>query len=575
MKELQPLKDREKLFTDFYVFDTETNGLRAKSDAFIFGVIYGHNFTKVLYSVDEFKKEFNDVRYKRKKVYAHNAEYDLNVIYDNIYELDRKAIFNGKFICCTNGNAMFADSMNIYPTSVKVIGSILGLEKQEIDNEYKEGTYKGIVTQKMIDYCIRDCEIVYNALYQIFQMVGSIKITLAGLSLDYFRRKFLKQKLVYNDFLSKYFFESYFGGRTEAFYIGKTNAYCYDMNSMYPDAMKYVTFPDPSKLRKANFCDIKIFVEKYLKYYEGVAYVKLFHEENYFGFLPYKKDNKLLFPCGTFEGWYNFNELRFAISEGVVKLISVYDIIYAEGVISPFIEFVDYNYNRRKNDPNELNKLIIKLLLNSLYGKFAQRIKSEMIYIENIEMQIGLIEEYEKEKTLIKIIPFNAERLDCFIEVKSNKGFLYNTIPVYSSYITSHARVKLLQNMLKYKEYKPLYCDTDSIFFEKLPPIADSTELGKFKRENKIVTEIRGLKNYTYIENEVSKDRIKGVPKNAIKTGVNQYEYSTLIKTRESIARNQIVGINTKRTKVLTMKYDKRIVIENGQTKAIILQMNK
>jgi hypothetical protein len=571
MKELQPLKERNILLTDFYVFDTETNGLRAKSDAFIFGVIYGHNFTKVLYSVDDFKKEFKDERYKRKKVYAHNAEYDLNVIYDNIYELDRKAIFNGKFICCTNGNAMFADSMNIYPTSVKIIGSILGLEKQELENEYKEGTYKGTVTQKMIDYCIRDCEIVYNALYEIFTMVGSIKITLAGLSLDYFRRKFLKEKIVYNEYLCKYFFESYFGGRTEAFYIGKTNAYCYDINSMYPDAMKYCQFPNPKTLRKANFCDTKIFVEKYLQYYEGVAHVKLFHVEHFFGFLPFKKDGKLLFPTGTFEGWYNFNELRFAIEQGIVKLIRVMDIIYSEPVISPFIEFVDYNYERRKNDPNELNKLIIKLLLNSLYGKFAQRIKSEMIYIDNIETQIGLIEEYEKAKTLIKIIPFNAERLDCFIEVKSNKGFLYNTIPVYSSYITSHARVKLLQAMLQYKDKKPLYCDTDSIFFAELPDIKDSTELGKFKRENKIVTEIRGLKNYSYIEDEILKNRIKGVPKNAIKTGINQYEYSTLIKTRESVARNQVVGINTKRTKVLTMKYDKRIVDKNGETKAIIL----
>jgi hypothetical protein len=571
MKELQPLKERNKLFTDFYVFDTETNGLRAKSDAFIFGVIYGHNFVKVLYSVDDFKKEFKDERYKRKKVYAHNAEYDLNVIYDNIYELDKKAIFNGKFICCTNGVALFADSLNIYPASVKEIGRISGLEKMELENEYKEGTFKGKVTDKMIEYCIRDCEIIYNALYSIFTLVGSIKITLAGLSLDYFRRKFLKEKIQYNEYLCKYFFESYFGGRTEAFYIGKTKAYCYDVNSMYPYAMKYCNFPNPKTLRIVPFCDAKVLINKYLKYYEGVAHVKLYHEPNYFGFLPFKKDGKLLFPCGTFEGWYNFNELRFALENNVIKLISVKEVVYSEAVISPFIEFVDFNYNRRKVETNELTRLIIKLLLNSLYGKFAQRIKSEMIYIDNIEIQIGLIEEYEKAKTLLKIIPFNAERLDCFIEVKSNKGFLYNTIPVYSSYITSFARIELLRYMIKYKDKEPLYCDTDSIFFAQLPDIKDSTELGKFKKENKTVTEIRGLKNYSYLENEVLKDRIKGVPKNAIKTGVNQYEYSTLIKTRESVSRNQIVGINTKRTKVLSMKYDKRIVDKNGQTKAIIL----
>jgi len=571
MKDLQPLKRREKLFTDFFVFDTETNGLRAKPDAFIFGVVYGHNYQKVIHSVEEFKKEFQHERYKRKKVFAHNAEYDLNVIYENIYSVDRKAIFNGKFICCTNGNCTFADSMNIYPTSVKEIGRVSGLEKMELEEQYKEGTFTGKVTAKMIEYCVRDCEIVYNALYAIFTLVGSIKITLAGLSLDYFRRNFLKEKIEYNEYLCKYFFESYFGGRTEAFYIGNTNAYCYDMNSMYPDAMKFCQFPNPKTLNKISFCTNEMFIKKYLNFFEGVAHVTLFHEANFFGFLPYKSGGKLLFPVGRFEGWYNFNELRYAIAQGVVKLIKVQEVIYAPGVISPFIEFVDFNYNKRKEETNELNRLIIKNLLNSLYGKFAQRIKSETIYIDNIELQIGLIEEYEKKKMLMRIIPFNSERMDCFIEVKSNKGFLYNTIPVYSSYITSHARVKLLQNMLQYKDYKPLYCDTDSIFFEKLPPIVDSLELGKFKKENKIVTEIRGLKNYTYISDGRTVDRIKGVPKNAQKTGLNQYEYSTLIKTRESVARNQEVGINTKRTKVLTLKYDKRIVLKNGDTEPIIL----
>jgi hypothetical protein len=55
--------------------------------------------------------------------------------------------------------------------------------------------------------------------------------------------------------------------------------------------------------------------------------------------------------------------------------------------------------------------------------------------------------------------------------------------------------------------YKPIYCDTDSIFFEIEPQILDSNELGEWKRENKLVTKIRGLKNYDYIyaDNEKSK----------------------------------------------------------------------
>jgi hypothetical protein len=571
MKQLHPLKQREKLFTDFYVFDTETRGLRAKSDAFIFGVVFGNEYQKVIHSVKEFQAEFKDKRYYKKKVFAHNAEYDLNVIYDNIYELDKKAIFNGKFICCSNDNCLFADSLNIYPASVKEIGRISGLEKMEIEKEYITGNVKGKVTKQMINYCIRDCEIVYNALYYIFSLVGSIKITLAGLSLDYFRRHFLKETIEYNEFLNKYFFNSYFGGRTEAFYIGKIQAICFDKNSMYPFAMKYANFPNPKTLRRVAFLNVNIFLKKYLKFYEGVAHVKVKHENTYYGFLPYKKDGKLLFPVGTFTGWYNFNELRFALEQKAITIIRVMDVIYSEPILSPFIEYVDTLYNRRKATQNELEKTVLKLLLNSLYGKFAQRIKSEMIYIKDIEKEIGILEEYEKKKMLLRIVPFNAERLDCFIEVKSNKGFLYNTIPVYSSYITSFARVELLKFLIKYHNEKPVYCDTDSIFFAGSPNIKDSTELGQWKKENKIVTEIRGLKNYSYISNGLTNDKIKGVPKNAEKKGENLYSYSTLIKTRESINRNVESGIETKRTKQLTLRYDKRIVHKDGETQPIIL----
>ena len=58
MKTLHRLNRKNKLLNDFYVFDTETKGLRAKPDAFIFGVVYGWDYQKVIYSVKDFIKEF-------------------------------------------------------------------------------------------------------------------------------------------------------------------------------------------------------------------------------------------------------------------------------------------------------------------------------------------------------------------------------------------------------------------------------------------------------------------------------------------------------------------------------------
>ena len=568
MKTLHKLKEKESLFNDFYVFDTETKGLRAKSDAFVFGVVYGWNYIKVIYTVKDFQKEFLKPRYKNKKVFAHNLEYDGGVIYDNIYDVDNKAIFNNRLICFTNGNCLFADSVNIYPTSVKKLGEIINLEKLEIEDKYKEGSEIKEVTQKMIDYCIRDCEIVYKALYEIFVKVGSIKITIAGLAMDFFRRKHQPFNIDYNEKFGNYFHLSYYGGRTECFKIGKTKAVCYDINSMYPWAMKYTYFPNPRNLSIRIGVPVKSFINHYLKYYEGVAEVELFHVEHYFGFLPFRHDGKLLFPTGNLKGFWNFNELRYAIEKGIISIKHVKRIIYAQRMKSPFIKYVDELYNEKSSAQSELEKEVAKKLLNSLYGKFAQRINTENIYISNIDTEYETIKEYARKKKLLKIIPFNNERKDCFITVKSNRGYMYHSIPLFSSYITSASRIYLLDFLLKYQNKIPVYCDTDSIFFEIDPNIKGTNELGDWKKEDKTVVEIRGLKNYSYLSNGKRLDKIKGVKKTAVKIG-DGYHYKSLVRTKEALRRNIEPGIEIEREKILKLTYDKRKVLKNGTTTTI------
>jgi hypothetical protein len=498
MRTLNKLAAKERFFEkDFFVFDVETRGLRAKPDAFIFGVIYGYQFTKVIYTVEEFKKEFEDKRYLKKKVFAHNAEYDLSTIYDNIYNIDNSAIFNNRFIAATNGCCIFADSFNIFSTSVATVGKMIGLPKLDLDSGFINGTKKE-VTEKDIEYCTRDCEIIFRSLLQIFELIGNVKITLAGCSLDYFRRKYLKFHIDYNEELSNYFFNSYYGGRCEAFKIGKIdNAVVYDINSSYPYAMFNSKFPNPKYLKKAENVSINIFIKKYLERYEGCAFLTIKHNNNYFGSLPLKKGGKLLFPVGTFTGWWNFNELRFSLENKLIEIIEIKEIIYSTPMESPFKEFISDNFAKRFESGQEFPSYLYKILMNSLYGKFAQRILTEFIYIKSMSKDYQLINDYRKSGQLLKLSIFNPERDDCFLEVtKNNAKFLYHSIPLFSSYITSYSRIYLLEYLLKYKEFNPVYCDTDSIFFEKDPLIDYSKKLGGWKKEEKIIIEINGLKNY-------------------------------------------------------------------------------
>lgn len=583
MKTLFRLKPRSGVMKDFYVFDTETKiynpqkklwyyGLMGRPESLCFGVVYSHNYMKVLETPEQFQEEFKHHRYKNKVVFAHNASYDLNVVYGNIYELDPKAIFNGKFISATNGNCTFADSLNIYRYSVRDIGKFLGLEKDVLNmsdgtktkNEYSENDLK---------YCIRDCEVVYNALLDIFDTAGAIKITQASIALTYYRRYFQPHHIEYNNQLTDHFFESYYGGRTEVFQLGKTDSYVIDINSMYPDSMRNSLFPNPKYLKKINNISVKRFLKNYLYVYEGMVSCTVYHNDEYFGHLPVRIKNKLCFPIGKFSGSWNFNELRYAIDSGVVEILDIDYFVYGREQESIFKDFVDTLYPQKQNAENDLIKTRTKLFLNSLYGKFAQKINIDYEYLSDVNDHISYIQDLQEKKLLIEIQLFNEDRFDCFLVKKSLVGKSINhSIASYASYITSHARIRILKELKKYKDHTPVYCDTDSIFLEKKPSdIVDSDELGAWKIENKKVTMIRGLKNYDYIKNGRLYSSIKGIPRNAEKIGEGIFSYITLIGIKEGLRRNKKAGTPEKRIKELKGTYDKRIVLKDLKTKPIKL----
>ena len=169
MKVLKKLQPRRGLLTDFYVWDIETTPINDEKDVeFIVAVIYSYDFIKVIDNVDELKDEFTKDRYKNKYCFAHNAEFDLSVIYENIFYLDPKPIFSGsRFISATNGNVYFADSFNIFGYSARKIGEQLGLAKSFKTEDY-ETAFSKLSKEEIIEGCQRDCEIIYEALLSYF-----------------------------------------------------------------------------------------------------------------------------------------------------------------------------------------------------------------------------------------------------------------------------------------------------------------------------------------------------------------------------------------------------------------------
>jgi hypothetical protein len=561
---------------DFFVLDIETIGLEPTPETFLFGIIYGKfdgvNLDWKLFSNPKKMANFllNNESLKDKKIFAHNAEFDLTGIFGNIYKnLDKAAIFNGKFIMAKNNKRTFIDSLNILPVSLKKIGENLGLHKMENNDRFIKGEVKNFqdVTQEEIEYCLRDNEILYNALYEFFKVTGAVTITLGSMAMRYFRTHFLHFTIKINEELDNHFFDSYYGGRVEAFRLGKVKCNKYDINSLYPYAMKEAVFPNPQFLTELKNCTLKKALFR-IEFYEGVSDVTVEHKENFFGCLPYRDKNKLFFPVGKFRTTVNHNELRFAIKTGLVKILEIHKCIYSTvSMESPFKKFVDTNYNLRMKSEGFMN-LVYKLLLNNLYGKFAQRISNEMIYFENIIEANDYINEKSIKDYEYKFI--SKKRKDLFLQVNNTKENTKHTIALFASYITSFGRVHLLTYLLKHANKDICYCDTDSIFCNTELPY-NSKLLGEFKKENETVTEIRGLKNYTQEKDGTLYNKIKGVSKNSVEIEKGTYECEAYIKTKEAIRRNLIAGTNVKKKKIITGTYDKRVCYKDGTTSPIVL----
>lgn len=577
LRTAKKIMTNQQIYKRLFVFDVETTKLEPQPKNFVFGVVYGYNYTRVIRTVKGFRQEFTKKKYKGCYMFAHNAEFDLSTIYGNIFKnLDSSAIFNsGKLITAKLGGLTFGDSLNIYPSKLENIGKLMNLEKLSNEKVKSNRLKKSNITKEDIDYCTRDCEIIFEALFKIFSHVGIIKLTISSLSMYDYRKNYLNMDLCFSDKVDD-FYQSYYGGRTEVFQLGETNSTVYDINSLYPYAMLNCVFPSVKDLKRVEKLD-----KKYLLYliqrYEGLVHLELNHKESYFGFIPVKYTNsrnetKLIFPVGKFKTTINFNELRFALKNNMVEIGKISYAVYGLPIISPFQDFVTNNYNQRKESKNDLEKLIIKLKLNSLYGKFAMRKKFTNTYYDCIPFD--LISELEQTEIYHKIKLFNHERNDCFIEtenIKFKNSFF--AIPTYSSYITSYARIILLQNLLNNQKNGVTYCDTDSIFLEKDFIGSVGVELGQFKKENKQVKEIKGLKHYTYIDLETNQlnETLKGVSRSSIKISDNMYKKVQYYKTLESLRQNRITGSKKEVIKNITGIYDKRILLSNGQTKPITL----
>lgn len=317
----------------------------------------------------------------------------------------------------------------------------------------------------LIDYNKIDCEILWKAIAQfeeeIVSLGGQLQQTIASTAMTLFRRKFLKRDIFTSERLNEICQQSYFASRVEVLSRNAEDFLMYDINSSFPYAM---TFPLPGNMIefRTTLPDDDSDACIYL------ANVTIEVPDMHLPPLPYRKDNRVFFPVGRWRSWFTSTDIRLALREGAT-LHKVHEVYMFE----PFYDFGEYAkqiYQLRADATTDFRRLILKYLLNSLYGKTA----------EGTSKQEMLINPKEIDREVMQMLQPGVWL------VEKEATIAHRHVPV-AAVITSIAR-RTLYDFMKAcytQNLPPYYTDTDSIATKAKLPIDDKT-LGALKLEKRM-----------------------------------------------------------------------------------------
>lgn len=535
----------------FIGFDVETYG---KDNKFYSGGLYWYDkkYKKYIfrYFIDkEIMAKFMLTRkFRNMYIVATNLTFDFTVVfYDTPYwnkfrtlQRDGNILLASYDLNNKNGKIRFIDTSNYAPfVSVSNLGKIIGVDKLEQPKFLGKKPKNEDERLELQNYNMFDCKISFKFM-EFFQdtinmLGGTLKLTIGSTSLSTYRMNYQKHSLVKESYvvndssIKDFIFEGYYGGRTEVFKRGVIkDVHYYDVNSLYPFAMKN-NFPMPTSAEIPKNPSLKNIIK-----YEGVSNCKVTSPKINKPFLPYRFDGKLMFPTGTFQGTWNHNELRKAYELGY-KIVPIKQLIYTE-TFRPFDEFVDKLYALRTKYKNEKNPIefVIKILMNSLYGKFGMK-KIERYDIIDLDSM-----DWEEVTKLA-----GSSEVE-FIEdtnkmiIRSTKKFdgIYS-FPIFASYVTSYARIHMYDFL---KNENVVYSDTDSVI--STSKLNNCSELlGQMKHEGSYDKAIFVKPKFYSLGEDYIK--IKGLSKANCKDFIRILNGETIIKEKfsklkESVKRGKL-----------------------------------
>ncbi|KKN36636.1 hypothetical protein LCGC14_0771590 [marine sediment metagenome] len=452
-------------------------------------------------------------------------------------------------------------STNFFPFSLEKLGVMLKIPKAKVD-------FETVRRADLITYCKRDVLILRKAMeYYIAFLddnnLGRFFMSRAGQAFGSFRYRFMDCKIYLHKDVDVTALEEsgYFGGRVESRFLGIVPGKSFvhlDINSLYGFVMR--DYRLPVKLIDHGWSMTVDKLSELLGKYCVMAKVDLVTDQPAYA-KRYK--NKLVFPTGKFSTTLCSEGLQFALDNDHIKYIGEYSVYKADRI---FEEYVKTFYKLRTKFRKEDNAIMIylcKMLLNYLYGKFAQ--KADCIEIADDITFDG----YYREEVYDLVTGQREITTKMFNRIWRTFGREPSKVyfVAVAAHITEAARFVLYRYMDRVGINNVLYCDTDSLKIraELLPLLhdyIDNKKLGRLKIEGRTKhLSIFGAKHYTTEKTT----KIKGVPSKAEKIGDHKYKYLEFQRQRQHL-RQQVTRFFVTREVTKTVKpyYDKGEVLDSG-----------
>lgn len=399
------------------------------------------------------------------------------------------------------------DSLKIIPMSIAQMPKAFNIPEEKLEIEYTEDREPGHqLTEEEIAYLKHDVIILAKAL-KFMRENGQKKMTTGANALNFFikmlgkdnyERMFPKLNPADDADIRK----SYKGGFTYLNPIYKEqeigSGSVYDVNSMYPWAMKYCMLPygdpvyyqgeyKPCKLYplyvQCLMCEFKLKPGR-------IPSIQIKNNFRYVDteYLTQSDGPTILYLTSV--------DYDLFLHNYDVNIISYEGGYMLKGKTGIFADYIDYWYNVKDESRTAGNtgmERIAKLMLNSLYGKFGSKLtgKSKIPFLDE-----------EQNKVRFYIGP----------EEQRKPGYL----PI-ATFITSYCRDNIIRSAEKCGD-RFIYADTDSLHIKgtDLPPIdIDNHRLGAFKLESTF-EKAKFIRQKTYFELTNGKANIKcaGMPEN-------------------------------------------------------------